>query len=139
MMDVGVPRLCRRPPGASGSDAQPVPAPPDLEDAPARKRYCCRACGVRVARGEDLVPVDGTTRHERVNPTGWPCRFLTFRAAENTRDVTLPTDDFSWFEGHAWIVLACAACDVHLGWRWEGATVFVGLLLHAIVEEEESP
>ena len=125
------------PPGTP--DVEPEPSVPAeaLPDDPTA--YRCRGCGAYLARPRDRLLVDGKTLHERVNPAGFLCRFLTLRRCHNTRDLSLPSDDFTWFERHAWVVIACRGCRAHLGWRWEGEPSFFGLLVHQIVESVHGP
>jgi hypothetical protein len=109
--------------------AQPTQTRPDDPTV-----YRCRGCGAFLARPRDLLPVHGQTLHDRVNPAGFPCRFITVGRCQNTREVSTPQADFTWFDGHAWVVMACAPCQAHLGWRWQGPTTFWGLLVNQIVQ-----
>ncbi|MEC7397534.1 MAG: hypothetical protein VX639_10340 [Pseudomonadota bacterium] len=36
--------------------------------------------------------------------------------------------EFSWIDGHAWLIAFCEGCGIHLGWRFKGERVFFGLV-----------
>ncbi len=113
---------------ASGSD----PARLALEDPWIR----CRACGAGIARPADRIAVGGRHRHRFANPYGIVFEIGCFAAAEGCTAVGNPTEEFTWFSGYRWRVALCAACRVHLGWRFSAAAGkgFFGLILERLVE-----
>jgi hypothetical protein len=107
------------------------------------RRYRCRACGVLLAHAADEISIGGGTRHERVNPAGLVCRFVTLRRCASVQGVGGLVSDFTWFAGYAWQIVVCASCATHLGWRYgatDGGTPasFYGLLLDKLLEERDS-
>jgi hypothetical protein len=40
----------------------------------------------------------------------------------------MPTLEHTWFPGHAWSYCVCNNCGQHLGWYYDGQSVFVGLI-----------
>jgi hypothetical protein len=111
------------------------------ERAPRRAvRWVCLACEVPLASPEDALAVGGASRHERTNPWGVSFEFVTVRACQNVAAVGDAVRLYSFFPGHAWQVLCCAACGMHLGWRYSGgaaAAPFFALLLNRIRERED--
>ncbi|KAL7719739.1 CULT domain-containing protein [Entamoeba marina] len=58
-----------------------------------------------------------TTNH--VNPGGFTFTITTTSTAVNVLSVTLPSAEFSWFEGYTWEIVECAICRNHIGWRFQ--------------------
>jgi len=95
----------------------------------------CRRCDGTVARSTDAIAVDGKHLHRFVNPSGVEFDVRCFGDARGCSPSGDASTFFSWFPGHAWRVVVCARCGVHLGWRFEGAgSVFHGLIVDRIVE-----
>jgi len=132
------PRSARRaPPGgreAGGPQAGPGPGAARL--AAEEPWIRCRACGAGVARPADRIAVGGRHRHRFANPYGIVFEIGCFAAADGCLAVGSPTEEFTWFSGHAWQVGVCAACRTHLGWRFASAAGggFFGLILERLVE-----
>lgn len=123
------------PPGQRSADE--APSDSRASEDPSPKRYTCAACRTPVAHIGDEIEADGRVRHTRANPHGYVHTFVTVARCENVVTMTPPSTDFSWFDGYAWRVLACARCGTHLGWRFESVAgamppEFFGLLLNRI-------
>ncbi|HCS69049.1 MAG TPA: hypothetical protein DIW51_03680 [Rhodospirillaceae bacterium] len=43
---------------------------------------------------------------------------VCFLEAPGATDRGAPTEEFTWFTGHAWNFAHCRACADHLGWRY---------------------
>ena len=107
------------------------------------KTYACKNCGRGVAREENLIEILGRpVRMTYHNPHGIPCEIHTFSEVGKLSAGSDVTEAFTWFEGYAWRPVGCAACKVHLGWRFEASEphldpqVFFGLLVEALREGE---
>lgn len=127
--------------GLGDTSGNTAPAHPDLtkDRSPEDPAVLvCTTCALVLAQVRDRVAIDGRTVHERVNYAGYPHRFMTVRRCTNVDAVSPPSTDFSWFEGYAWEIIACAGCRSHVGWRWQGEGEFLGLLLHAVEERGSS-
>ena len=105
--------------------------------------HACGRCSARVASDVDAVSVGGRpVRSSHVNPAGIPCEILTFSRVTHvaSADPADATEEFTWFDGYAWRLAACAGCGLHLGWRYTAARPdlelreFYGLLVGALRE-----
>jgi hypothetical protein len=130
--------LCRE------TDARPEHsrsrAPGETDDtalSPAR-RIRCRTCREAVSQRESVFsPSGGASRHVFANPAGRVFEILTVREAA-IRPWGEPTQEHTWFPGFAWRVGLCAACQAHLGWRFDPVAegpAFFGLITTEIEEE----
>jgi hypothetical protein len=100
----------------------------EVEPAVARDLVCAR-CRAGVTRESARIERGGAHVHTRINPGGWVFQLGCFAEA-TCRVSDEPTEQFTWFPGHAWRVASCVACDAHLGWRFDGAGgTFFGLIL----------
>jgi hypothetical protein len=98
---------------------------------PAR-RYHCAACITRVTDEDAALEIDGAHRHAFVNPAGVSFAIGCFAVA-NCRVDGEPTLEATWFPGCAWSYALCANCSAHLGWRYDGARGFWGLIFARLV------
>ncbi len=92
--------------------------------------YCAR-CGHLVTRRRWALAPDGG--HERIcaNPVGRMFTVVCFLEAPGATDHGAPTEEFSWFTGHAWNFAHCRGCAEHLGWRYTSdldPPIFWGLI-----------
>ncbi|MEQ9574054.1 MAG: cereblon family protein, partial [Rhodospirillales bacterium] len=87
-------------------DAEPAA---EVVEKPDDALYCAR-CGHLVTRRRWAVAPDG--RHERVcaNPAGRLFTVNCFLEAPGAADRGPPTEEFTWFKGHAWNFAHCRAC-----------------------------
>jgi hypothetical protein len=94
----------------------------------------CRRCGNELTASRHALAVEGKTRHQLVNPAGVAFLVRTFGEAPGCAPYGDASSFFSWFSGHTWRIAVCASCGVHVGWRFEGASVFHGLIEDRIAE-----
>ena len=97
----------------------------------------CASCEHRITTREAAIAVDGTHEHVRSNPAGVLFAFRCFKEAEGCQHAGAPTLEATWFPGQPWIYAFCGGCGGHLGWRWEGARPFYGLVADRIVDGSE--
>ena len=109
-------------PQAAEDPAVGVVASPDL---------LCAQCLHPITAEAWRMAVAGSHRHVFANPGGLVFEIGCFSSAPGCAALGPPTPDFSWFSGTLWQVAVCAACGLHLGWRYEQATsgLFFGLIL----------
>jgi hypothetical protein len=99
-----------------------------------RRWLHCRACGHKITREDDRIPVLGLHEHTRTNPHGITFRFGSFRNAQGCATSGEPIAAFTWFAGYYWRLALCGGCRIHLGWRFEGAGAnFFGLVLERLI------
>ena len=85
-----------------------------------RKRLFCRVCGSRISDMRYLTSVDGGSPNRVFrNPNGDLYEIITLSDCEGLQDTSPPILKETWFPGYPWVVLQCASCLTHLGWRWE--------------------
>ncbi|WP_199244337.1 cereblon family protein [Pseudodesulfovibrio cashew] len=118
----------------------PGPEEPELTPEPHEgfgdRTLVCRACQSVITRRELAMEVSGQHRHVFFNPYGVVFELGCFASAKNVEPVGPPTDEFTWFPGFAWQVVACSGCRSQLGWRYVGREGgFYGLILKALVEK----
>lgn len=102
-----------------------------------RSKLVCKTCRSVITRPDLGMEVDGRFRHVFFNPHGYVFELGCFASAKNVTPTGPKTDEFTWFPGFAWQVVACNHCQAQLGWRYTGDTGgFYGLILTALVEEE---
>ena len=91
----------------------------------------CAVCDAPITRERDRVERCGGHVHDRVNPAGVAFRLGCFGRADGVRGVGGESDEFPWFPRHRWMVVVCASCTAHLGWRFSNglAPPFWGLIL----------
>ncbi len=99
----------------------------------------CVSCGVPLALASDAMAVAGQHEHSFINPEGYLFRIRCFAEARNLSTLGEPTSKFSWFPGHTWVILYCAVCGVHVGWRFDGgASRFYALIADRLADDVES-
>jgi hypothetical protein len=107
------------------------------EKSPQEEIYIlCRDCLHPVTRPADRISVQGRHRHTFANPHGVVYEIGCFRSAPGCGRIGPASDEFTWFAGYRWRVCVCAACLVHLGWRFTatGGEPFYGLILDRLIE-----
>jgi len=92
----------------------------------------CGACDREVARVADRVTVGPSDLHTFVNPRGEVFELVCFSRADGAMAHGEPSLQLTWFPGHAWRYASCRGCGVQLGWRFQGAAVFWGLIRRAL-------
>ncbi len=108
----------------------------ELEDP---GRLLCRACGEPITSRAYETTVAGSHIHRRTNPAGITFAFACFRSAPGATEVGPATEEYSWFAGFCWSFAMCGGCGEQLGWLFEGAERFHGLILDRLAEEASSP
>jgi hypothetical protein len=117
------------PAGPTASDHQSSPEA-QAEDAGPAPLLCCVQCLHTITSDNRRMTVSGAHRHVFANPFGHVFEIGCFSDAPGCAVVGAPSPDFSWFTGTTWRVAVCAACGLHLGWRYEsGDRAFYGLIL----------
>jgi hypothetical protein len=88
----------------------------------------CAVCGVLMTRGRWRVLRRDAHEHTVFNPAGRVFTIVCFKEAPGAVAQGSPSDEFTWFPGYRWMVAACRGCSIHIGWRYDGADVFFGLI-----------
>lgn len=104
------------------------------------RALACAACRHRITGGDQRIEVGGAHRHVFMNPGGFVFEIGCFASAPGCVPVGPPSEEWSWFPGHAWTTCVCGRCATHLGWEFAsagGATLFHGLVLERLCDAEE--
>lgn len=116
------------------------PTPPSAETRPRGAKSAapeplirCRACRHAVTRSAERIAKGSAHRHTFANPSGIVFEIGCFRDAPGCEAVGAPSTEFTWFAGYAWQIGVCAACRIHLGWRFSAADRFFGLILDRLI------
>lgn len=97
------------------------------------KRLFCALCRHPITHQDERIEMAGGHRHTRTNPAGFTFTFGCFREAAGCTVVGAPTLEHTWFHGYAWRIALCAACEQHLGWRFQApGDRFHGLILERL-------
>jgi len=117
-------------------DSQPHRHATDDDDE--RRLLRCVFCKAPVTTSDQALDVAGRARHTFMNPDGVVFHLRLFRRAPGALCHGVPTTAYTWFPGTAWCFADCAACRMHLGWRYddvdgEGGTFF-GFVEERLVE-----
>ncbi|BDQ37897.1 hypothetical protein SYK_22570 [Pseudodesulfovibrio nedwellii] len=109
---------------------------PAAETSEDRTRLLCKACRSRITRQDLGMEVDGSHRHVFFNPHGEVFELGCFASAKNILPTGPRSDEFTWFPGFEWQVIACTGCLTQLGWRYTGQHGgFFGLIVALLIEE----
>lgn len=110
---------------------------PESDTGHGGRKLVCKVCRSVITRHDLAMEVDGKHRHVFFNPHGYVFELGCFASARNVAAAGPRTDEFTWFPGYAWQVVACADCATQLGWRYTGKDGgFYGLITSALIEEE---
>ncbi len=120
----------RGPPGGAARENPAGSEAVDEEDG----WFVCKACGRKIARLADRMADGDGGKRTCANPHGLVFTILLFRAAPGCMTAGAAQSAFTWFPGHCWRVALCAGCLAHLGWRYEGGSLFFGLIEGALRE-----
>jgi hypothetical protein len=104
-----------------------------LEERDPEAVLLCFNCRRVVTHADQRIEVDGHHRHSRMNPHGLSFVFGCFGEAPGVKTFGDAYAEHSWFTGFRWRIVLCAACQQHLGWRFEGSGIFYGLLLARLI------
>lgn len=94
------------------------------------ERLYCATCRHPITRQDERISVQGGAEHVFTNPYGLTFHIACFREAAGCRATGTATAEHTWFPGYRWRIALCAACDTHLGWRYDSSTDrFHGLII----------
>lgn len=112
---------------------------PEASVGGSRRALVCKTCRTRITRHDLAMEINGKHHHVFFNPQGYVFELGCFASAKNIIPTGPRTDEFTWFPGYAWQVVACAGCNAQLGWRYTSSTTggFFGLILTALIDEPE--
>jgi len=117
--------------GGSRPDGQPESTVGDSGRA-----LICKACRTKITRRDLAMEIEGKHEHVFFNPHGYVFELGCFASAKNIVIAGPKTDEFTWFPGYSWEVIACAGCGIQLGWRYTSHSGgFFGLILPNLMEE----
>lgn len=88
----------------------------------------CARCRAELTTPDQRLEVQGAHAHTFTNPAGETFHLRCFAEVRNLAALGTPETFFTWFPGHSWRVVVCASCTTFLGWRFEGGSVFHGLI-----------
>ena len=109
-----------------------------------RQKRCrsllCRICSKRISDMHYLTSADGGSPNRIFcNPNGFVYEIITLSRCEGISDASPPILEETWFPDYPWIVVNCAYCLTHLGWRWEHLgripSLFYGLIRERLEEK----
>lgn len=130
----------RRDDSAEGPGGQALPwHEEEVDQAERGRRLLCAACAHPVTDEGAAMEAGGSHHHFVTNPSGVEFGLGCFRRAPGCRLAGAPTREFTWFAGCRWRYALCGGCGEHLGWYYDGAAEFYGLILGRLVPESASP
>lgn len=103
------------------------------EETRLERAVVCKACGHALARESARIDVGGRHQHTFVNPHAYAYTIVCFRDAPGCQSFGERSTVWTWFPDHAWRIATCGGCSVHVGWSFEGASNFYGLIVDRIV------
>lgn len=110
---------------------------PENDTGHGGRKLVCKMCRSVITRRDLGMAVNGSHTHVFFNPYGMVFELGCFASAKNVVPAGTKSDEFTWFPGYSWQVVACTGCASQLGWRYTGSDGgFYGLILTALVEEE---
>ena len=88
----------------------------------------CKECNQAVTTPEAAIAVLGKHEHTFRNPAGYSFHVLCYNLVPGALRTGKPTEEACWFAGYTWSFALCSNCHQHLGWWYDGAIPFVGLI-----------
>jgi len=83
-------------------------------------KLVCKICKTLISQQHYLFSIEsGTPYHTFYNPNHYRFDIMTLTHCQAVHDASPPALEHSWFHGYAWVILCCASCFEHLGWRFE--------------------
>lgn len=109
----------------------------ETQDAENGSRLICAACHNPITQNTFRIAKQGQHKHVFFNPHGLVFEIGCFSSASGCFQVGQRTFEFTWFEGYAWQITLCSACNLHLGWQFRSreGDGFYGLILDALLEQ----
>lgn len=129
-----LPRWCRRA-DAGAAPTAVAPAAASSVATGGHRRLTCAACRARLADDAAATERAGAHRHLCANPAGAVYPIRLFEGSWAVGVVGSPSAEHSWFPGATWQIAVCRQCHRHLGWLFDDAAPFAGLIEGAFVEE----
>ncbi len=88
-----------------------------------KNKLVCKICRIPISDQKYLFSINNTTPyHTFYNPSQFRFDIMTLSYCQSVFDASSPSYEYTWFAGYAWIILCCASCHEHLGWRFESNT-----------------
>ena len=111
-------------PGASVHPADHVKATDE------EKWYVCNQCHQKITQPGFHLNVQGRHEHTYANPSGIVYNIKCFSNAQGYSFLGPASTEFTWFSGHSWRIIICAACLTHIGWYFKsnGGAIFFGFI-----------
>ncbi|MCF8106133.1 MAG: hypothetical protein K9K64_11665 [Desulfohalobiaceae bacterium] len=101
------------------------------------KSLVCAGCLNPITRNQYRISKQGQHKHVFFNPSGLVFELGCFSTASGCFQTGQSTLEFTWFDGYAWQITLCSACNLHLGWLYRSreGDGFYGLILGALLEQ----
>ncbi|MCG8688439.1 MAG: cereblon family protein [Desulfobacterales bacterium] len=98
----------------------------------------CKNCMGLVTKPDFRMQVEQQFSHTFANPHGHVFEIGCFSRADGCIESSVPSDDFSWFNGYVWSIGLCRNCKIQLGWiflatKMDRPQKFYGLILDQLV------
>jgi len=99
------------------------------------KWYVCRQCHQKLTQPGFHLNIDGRHEHTYANPSGIVFDIKCFSNAQGYSFIGPSSAEFTWFSGHSWRIVICAACLTHIGWYFtkDAGGGFFGFIADRIV------
>ncbi len=113
--------------------------PTERKLKPANK-IICALCNHSITSSHERIAMDASHEHTFFNPHGIIFHLGCFRRAPGCLTSGIPSLEFSWFKGYAWILVYCGQCHRHLGWMFlnNEQDSFFALILNRLREANEA-
>lgn len=102
-------------------------------ETPEYSQLCCALCHSPVTSQDQLLEVNGSSVHHKINPSGAHFEIICFANAEGCSASGTLTSEHSWFSGYQWCFAHCRQCSSQLGWKFKGASEFYALVSSALI------
>jgi hypothetical protein len=99
------------------------------------EKLYCAVCDTWVTSGPWRISVNGSHAHTFFNPAGIIFKVGCFKEAPGARPIGQPSSEFTWFKGHKWRAALCGSCQEHLGWLFDGNSLFFCLILKKLTSQ----
>jgi len=95
----------------------------------------CRQCQHPITSPDQRRIVDNAHVHTFANPSGIIFEIACYGEASGCGYIGPASSEFVWFAGYQWRIAVCAACLIHLGWRFGAADgrYFHGLITSRLI------
>lgn len=109
------------------------------DDGDDGQRIYCAQCRAPVTHRRARTSIGGSHEHVFRNPHGLEFHIGCFGTARGCAASGPATDEWTWFPGYSWQFAMCAACGIHLGWRYRSRSgdSFFGLILARLTDQGE--